>query len=192
MSNKSFSREQALDLVTARTDFSLRRHLAHVAAAMEAMAIKLGFESELDHWYIVGLLHDIDWNETINTPDQHCGPKTAEFLKNAGVPSEWIDDLRSHCDWQNIKRDSEVRKALVAIDEVSGFCVAAALMRPTKMQGMKADSVMKKFKDKNFAKNVKREDMLACEEYFGIKLPDLLNEVLLPAYSKISAQWELA
>ena len=185
-------RDQAWELVKSRCDFSLQRHLAHVAAAMEAMCQKFGSADEVDQWYITGLLHDIDWNETINHPEKHCGEETAAYLKQHKVPDELIVAIRSHCDWQNLPRDNNLKKSLAAIDELSGFAVAVALMRPTRMIGIKAKSITKKMKDKHFAKNVSRQDMLLAEEYFAIKLPELLDQILLPAFVKIADKWELS
>lgn len=186
------SRKKALTLIEERCDFALKRHLMHVAVAMEAMATKLGYAADIDKWFIIGLLHDIDWNDTANNPSLHCAQPTADYLLENGVPEDWVLSIRSHCDWQNIKRNTDDKKSLAAVDELSGFCVAVALMRPTKMLGIKANSILKKIKDKHFARNVDRESMYLCKEYFSIELSSLLDDVLLPRFIDISPNWQLA
>ncbi|MBL0691521.1 MAG: HAD family hydrolase [SAR324 cluster bacterium] len=185
------NRIKATALVKERCGFSLQRHMAHVAQAMEAMCLRIGGGKEMDKWYIIGMLHDIDWEDTISNPKEHCGEKTVKYLLQEDVPADWITVIQAHCGWHDVPLDSDIKKALVAIDELSGFCVAVALMRPTKMVGMKAKSVIKKIKDKHFARNVDRKDMLMVEEYFDIELADLLNQTLLPAFAKIADEWQL-
>ena len=86
--------------------------------------------------------------------------------------------------------DSPIKKALFACDELSGFTVAVAQMRPTKMMGISPKSVIKKMKDKRFAAAVSREDMKACEEFFGISVNEFL-QILIPGYEKIAGNWDL-
>jgi len=182
---------QAENLVLQKCDFSLQRHLVFVSKAMEAMHGHLNPPETKEEWAITGLLHDIDWNETISNPKEHCGEKTKNFLLSQGLPQDWFLNIQSHCDFHQVPRENLIRKALVSIDELSGFTVAVALMRPEKLNGMQADSVMKKMKDKAFAKAVSREDMRAAENYFQIPLAKLLDEVLLPAFRTIKPPWGL-
>lgn len=137
-----------------------------------------------------GLLHDIDWDETIAHPEKHCGPETMTFLKENGVADDICRAIRSHYDFLKVPRESDMEKALFAVDEISGFTVAVALMRPTKMIGITPKSVIKKMKDKSFATAVSRKDMSSCKEYFGMEVADLLN-VILPEFEKIARNWDL-
>ena len=158
---------------------------------METMAEVLGFGEEKEKWYITGLLHDIDWNETIHEPEKHCGEETMVFLKENGVDEDICLAIQSHYDFLKIPRDNEYRQALFAVDEISGFTVAVALLRPTKMIGIKPKSVIKKIKEKSFAAAVSREDMKICETYFNISQSELLTH-LIPAFEKIAPNWQLA
>ena len=183
------TRPQAFELIQQKCDFALQRHLVHVATAMEALHQHLQASEPKEAWFLVGLLHDIDWNETIQKPEEHCGEKTKQFLLEKGLPLDLVLAIQSHYDLLQIPRDNPIRQALFALDEISGFTVAAALVRPTKMQGMNAASVLKKMKDKAFAKAVNRDDMRACELYFKIPQATLLDSILLPAFLKIEQPW---
>ena len=185
------NREKAKQIITEKCDFALQRHLTYVAEAMQSLCVHLGKENELEFWYVAGLLHDIDWNETINNPQEHCGEKTINYLKSCGASDELCTTIQSHYTALNIPLDTDVRKALFACDELSGFIVAAALVRPTKMIGISAKSIQKKMKDKAFARQVDREDMKSCESFFNIPLSEFIN-ILLPGFEKIAPQWELA
>lgn len=184
------TKESAWQLVKQRCDFALQRHLAFVATAMEAMAKKLGHPEQAGLWYVCGLLHDIDWNDTINHPADHCGEETISFLHENGASEAVCRVIKSHCPWLNIPRDDDLKKTLFAVDELSGFIVAVALVRPTKMIGINANSVVKKMKSKSFAAQVNREDMKVCTEYFDIELKEFIN-ILLPEFEKLAADWQL-
>ena len=185
-------RRTGFELIATHCDFPLRRHLAHVAQAMEALAAHYRLEpEETETWYLTGLLHDVDWNRTIHDPEKHCGEETMAMLESRGVSGEIREAIRSHYDFLGVPRDTALKKAIFCCDEISGFCVAAALMRPTKMIGMQAKSVTKKMKDRRFAEAVSREDMKACESLLEIPLNDFLA-ILLPAFERIAPQWELA
>ncbi len=184
------TRNDAWDLVRDRCDWALQRHLAHVAASMEALAFHLGHEDQKDVWYITGLLHDIDWNETIENMELHCAEPTMQYLKDNGVSGEVCEAIQAHHPIFGIPVDSDLKKALLAVDEISGFAVAVSLMRPTKMMGISPKSITKKMKDKKFAEAVDREHMKFCESYFDISVSELLL-ILIPAWEKIAESWEL-
>ncbi len=185
------SRAAAWELVKEKCDWALQRHLVHVAASMEALAVHLGHEADKEAWYITGLLHDIDWNETINNPADHCGETTMKLLADHGVTEEVQLAIQAHCqDVHGVPANTDMRKALLAVDELSGFAVAVALLRPTKMEGMKAKSIVKKIKDKGFAAAVDRQHMKFCEDYFNTPVSEFLN-ILIPAWEVIAADWEL-
>ena len=183
--------EKAMELVKSRCDFALTRHVFFVATAMRRLAMHLNHEKDADFWFVCGLLHDIDWNDTIEAPEKHCGEETMEYLKQNGVSEEVRTTILSHYTIKGIPLDRDHRKALFACDELSGFIVAAALVRPTKLIGIKPESVMKKMKDKAFARQVNREDMKACEELFSIPLKEFIS-IIIPAFEEIASDWELS
>jgi lysyl-tRNA synthetase class 2 len=192
VSTGDMTRAKAWELVKDKCDWALQRHLAHVAASMEALAVHLGHEAEKDTWFITGMLHDIDWNETINNPSEHCGPATMDYLAANGVSEDIRLAIQAHCqDVHGVPADTDLRKALLAVDELSGFAVAVALLRPTKMEGMTPKSIVKKIKDKNFAAAVDRQHMKFCEDYFDIPVSEFLT-ILIPAWEAIATEWELS
>jgi predicted hydrolase (HD superfamily) len=158
---------------------------------MEVLANELGYEEQKDTWYITGLLHDIDWNDTINNPSEHCGEATMQMLAEQGVSAEIRTAIKTHHDIFELPVDTDLKKALLAADELSGFAVAVALLRPTKMEGMTPKSIVKKIKDKGFAAAVDRQHMKYCEAYFQKGVSEFL-QILIPAWEKIAADWELS
>ena len=188
--NPGITREKALELIDQKCDFALSRHLMFVAIAMETLAEHFGHGDHKDFWFVTGLLHDIDWNETISCPEKHCGAETMKFLKEQGCDDEVLETIRSHYIKLGVPHDSDHRKALFACDELCGFIVASALVRPTKIIGMDAKSVIKKMKTKSFAAQVSRDDMKICEEYFDIPLKDFIN-LLIPSFERVASEWEL-
>ena len=183
------TRDKAWKMVQSRCDFALQRHLAHVAASMEALANHFNADN-VDDWYIAGLLHDIDWNQTIEDPDQHCGPATMQYLSDNGASEEIISTIRAHYTETGEPMNTQMKQALFACDELSGFAVAVALMRPTKMMGISPKSITKKMKDKKFAEAVSRDDMKSCEEFFDMPVNEFL-QILIPAWEAIAGDWEL-
>ena len=150
----------------------LRNHCRAVAASMRHFARKYGEDEE--KWYSVGLIHDFDYEKY---PDNH--PEAGEpILKEKGVSDEIIRALQSHGDHTGVPRESLMEKVLFAVDELSGFVVAVALVRPEKMNGMKLKSVKKKLKDKAFAAAVNREDIRKGAEELGIELEELIQGVI--------------
>lgn len=189
--NSEMNRDKAWELVQSRCDWALQRHLAHVAASMEALAHHLGHGDKAGTWYLTGLLHDIDWNQTIDNPNEHCGEATMQYLADNGVSEEIRVAIQTHHQEAfGLPVDTELKKALLAVDELSGFAVAVALLRPTKMEGMKPKSIVKKIKDKGFAAAVDRQHMKYCEDYFNTPVAEFLM-ILIPAWEAIAGEWEL-
>lgn len=184
------SRATAQKILEKYADKALQRHCAYVANAMESLCHHFDEVDKADAWYIAGLLHDVDWNHTIDNPAEHCGEMLQQILADHGVNSALLDIIRSHYPLKEIPLDSKIKQALFACDELCGFTVAVALMRPTKMIGISPKSVTKKMKDKQFAAAVSREDMKACEEFFGIPVSEFLG-ILIPGFEKIASKWEL-
>lgn len=151
---------------------SLRKHCRAVAASMKAFAKKAG-EDE-DKWYITGLLHDFDYEKY---PEEH--PQKGEsILRERGVDEDIIRAIQSHANYTGVSRDSLMEKTLYAVDELSGFVVAVAYVRPDKMNGMSAKSVKKKLKDKGFAAAVNRDDISEGAEELGIEMDELISGVI--------------
>jgi putative nucleotidyltransferase with HDIG domain len=151
------NREQAWGILTDYVQSeSLRKHCLAVEAALRAYARKYG-EDE-DQWGLVGLLHDFDF-EIHPTADKHPAAG-APILRERGVSDDIIHDIQTHAEYLDLPRETKRQKALYAVDELSGFLVAVALVRPGRtLEGIEASSVKKKMKDKAFARAVNREDI---------------------------------
>ena len=160
-----------------RVNFSqpLRNHMLAVSRIMEALADKLAIpEEEKGKWALVGLLHDLDYEQTKDNFEEH-GLITAEMLKGE-LPEECLHAIRAHNARTGVAPDNVMAKALIAADAVSGLIV------PTrKLSEVKAKSLKKKFGDKSFARTVSRENIMVCEElglerkeFFTIALDALL------------------
>ncbi len=169
------TRDEALGILHEFTaNENLRKHAYAVEAAMRAYARKLGGDEE--HWGIVGLLHDFDW-EVHPTLEEHPA-KGAEILRERGVDEETIGDIAAHAPHTGAPRDTPVRKAIFAVDELTGLINAVGLVRPTGLDGMKPKSVRKKMKDKSFAATVNRDDITTGAEELGVELSEHIAFVI--------------
>jgi putative nucleotidyltransferase with HDIG domain len=169
------TRDQALEILHEfTTNENLRKHAYAVEAAMRAYARKFGEDEE--YWGNVGLLHDFDWEIHPDLPDHPM--KGAEILRERGAQEQMVQDILAHAPFTGVPRDSLVRKAIFAVDELTGFIVAVALVRPTGLEGMKAKSVRKKMKDKSFAAKVSREDITTGAEELGADLGEHIQFVI--------------
>jgi len=160
------NREEALAIVREHVkNEGLVRHMLSVEAAMRFYAEKYG--EDVERWGVIGLLHDFDW-EIHPTLEQH--PQDgAPMLRERGVPEDIIQDILSHADHLEMPRDTLVRKAICACDEVTGLITAVALVRPSKsLYDLEAKSVKKKWKDKAFAAVTNREEMEHATEQLGV------------------------
>jgi len=172
----ALSRDAAWQLLTEYTKSdSLRKHALAVEAAVRGYARKFG-EPEVE-WGIVALLHDFDyerWPTAADHPFRGC-----EILEAAGYP-EWVRRaILSHADYSGVARESLLEKTLFACDEMAGFVTAAALVRPSKsVLDLEASSVIKRMKDKAFARGVKREDLRAGAELLGLPLDEHISNVI--------------
>src|SRR5215207_7183883 len=162
------SRKEAWALVAEYTQSeSLRKHMLGVEAAVRGYARHFG-EDE-DDWGAVALLHDFDYERY---PDQENHPfRGVEILKAKGYP-EWVTRaILSHADYSGVTRESRLEKTLYACDEMSGFVTAAALVRPSRsVLDLEASSVLKRVKDKAFARAVSRDDLRRGAEELGLPL----------------------
>jgi predicted hydrolase (HD superfamily) len=171
------SREAAWRLLTEYTKSeSLLKHALAVEAAVRGYARKFG-EPE-DEWGIVALLHDFDY-ERWPTPDHHPF-RGSEILEAQGYP-EWLRRaILSHADYSGIPRESLLEKTLFACDELAGFVTAATLVRPSKsVLDLEASSVIKRMKDKAFARGVKRDDLRAGAALLGLPLEEHISNVIV-------------
>ena len=172
----TLSREAAWGLVTEYTQSeSLRKHMLGVEAALAGYARMWG-EVEED-WAVVALLHDFDYEKY---PDAAEHPfRGVEILKAQGYP-EWVTRaILSHADYSGVPRESRLEHALFACDEMSGFVTAAALIRPSKsIMDLEASSVIKRMKDKAFARAVSRDDLRKGAEEIGLPLEEHITNVI--------------
>jgi putative nucleotidyltransferase with HDIG domain len=154
------SRDDAWSLLTEWVQSqSLRRHCLAVEAAMIAYAERDGHDAEL--WGVTGLLHDADYERFPDIDDAECGhPRTimAE-LEARDAPPEMVRAIASHADFLDVPPESEMERTLVAVDELCGFLVACAYVRPEGIHGLTPKSVKKKLKQPSFAAAVSREDV---------------------------------
>lgn len=150
------NRADALNLLHEYTKSdSLRKHALAVEAAMRAYARKLNEDEE--KWGIVGLLHDFDYEMYPQVPDHPM--KGSEVLAQHGYSEDIRTAILGHVPQMNVPRETLMAKTLFACDELSGFIVACAMVRPNKLNDLQPSSVKKKLKDKAFARTVSREDI---------------------------------
>ncbi|HZF59801.1 MAG TPA: HD domain-containing protein [Rubrobacter sp.] len=168
------NREEAWNLMCEWTESdSLRKHMLAVEAAMRAYARRFGEDEE--KWGITGLLHDMDY-EKHPTPAEHPMVGVRE-LEKRGYPEDVLHAIKGHADYLDVPRDTLMSKTLYAVDELSGFIVAVALMRPEGLENMKAKSVRKKMKQNSFAAAVNREDIVRGAEELGVDLNEHIEFV---------------
>ena len=170
------SRDAAWSLLTEWTKSeSLRKHALAVEAAVRGYARKFGANE--DEWGIVGLLHDFDY-ERYPTLDNHPS-RGCEELQRRGYP-EWVTRaILSHAQYSGVPRESPLEKSLFACDEMAGFVTAASLVRPSKsVLDLEASSVIKRMKDKAFAKGVSRDDLRQGAEELGLPLDEHVTNVI--------------
>ena len=169
-------RDQTIDFLRrhVKTEM-LMKHLLTVEASMRGYARKYGGDEE--RWAIAGLLHDFDW-EICPTPEDHP-IYGSEILREHGYPEDIIRAVLTHGDHTGIPRESLMEHTLFAVDELSGFIRAVALVRPSKsLDDVTPRSVKRKLRDKNFAKDVNRDDILRGAEELGIDLDEHITFVV--------------
>ena len=169
------NRAEALALMHEHTRSpALRQHMLAVEAAMRAYALKQGEDPE--SWGIVGLLHDFDYEKF---PNQDHSPADGHpawgvrLLRERGLPEPLCRAILGHATYSGVPRDSGLAKALFAVDELCGFLVACALVRPSRsFRDLEVSSVKKKLKDKAFARGVNRDEVRQGAEELGVPLDD--------------------
>ena len=170
------TRENAWALLTEHTrSESLLKHALAVEAAVRGYA--RAFSEDEVGWGIVALLHDFDyerWPSLEDHPFRGC-----EILREKGYPEWVIRAILSHADYSGVARESRLEKTLFACDEMAGFLTAASLVRPSKsVLDLEPPSVMKRMKDKAFARGVKREDLRAGAELVGLPIEEHIGNVI--------------
>jgi len=190
------TRDEALALVREFVkNEGLVRHMLSVEAAMRFYAEKFAEDAgdlsaeDVERWGLIGLLHDFDW-EIHPTLEQH--PQDgAPILRERGVPEDIIQDILSHADHLQMPRDTMVRKAICACDEITGLITAVALVRPSRsLYDLEAKSVKKKWKDKAFAAGTSRPEMEHAAQEFGIELWEHVDNVI-QAMRRIAPELDL-
>ncbi len=179
------SRDAAWDLLCEyTTSDSLRKHALAVEAAVRAYARKFGEAEEA--WGAVALLHDFDYERF---PDAENHPyRGAEILRDKGYPEWFVRAVLSHADYTGVARETLLERVLFACDEMAGFVTAAALVRPSKsVLDLEASSVVKRMKDKAFARAVKREDLKAGAEALNLPLAEHIANVILAMRERAEA-----
>ena len=151
---------------------SLIRHMLAVEAGVRAYARKFGEDEE--KWGTAGLLHDFDYERWPDPPDHPL--KGSEILAERGYPEDVIYAIKSHADYlEDCPRVSRLDKTLYACDELCGFLTACALVRPTRLEGLKAKSVLKKMKQASFAAAINRDDIVRGAEDLGVDLNEHIS-----------------
>jgi putative nucleotidyltransferase with HDIG domain len=170
------SREEAWNLLCEWTQSeSLRRHAVAVETAMRAYAPRFGGDPEL--WGLTGLLHDLDYERYPSLEDGHPRYGIRE-LESRGYPPELVRAVASHADFMGVPRETPMEKALYAVDELSGFILACAYVRPDRLDGMTTKSVKKKLKQPSFAAAVNRDDLRHGASDLGVDFDEHLATVI--------------
>ncbi len=175
------TRADALELVHDYTaSEALRRHMYAVELAMRAMAGRAG--EDPDRWGLVGLLHDFDYERFPNpahSPTEEHPSEGVRILRERGLDEASCQAILGHAAYTGVSRTTPMAQALFAVDELAGFLVACALVRPSRsLADLEPRSVLKKLKDKAFARGVSREDVYLGAEELGMPLDELVAFLL--------------
>ncbi len=167
------SREEAIAMVEDNVkNKNLRKHMLAVAAILKRLAAELGEDEE--QWELLGIVHDIDYEETQDDPERHASV-SADMLEDK-VPEELVRGVKSHNhEHTGVEPNSLMEHALIAADAASGLVIATALVMPNrKLEEARPESVIKKFGDSSFAKNIDRDRILHCKE-LGLSKDEFLK-----------------
>lgn len=180
------NRERALNLLKENIkNQNLIKHSLAVEAAMRELAEY--FNQDIKKWALCGLLHDIDYEKTKENPNLHS-KIGAEMLKNLGFDEEICHAVLTHNEAHSLEPETKMAKALFCLDPLTGLIVAAALVLPSKkINDLKVENILNRFKEKSFARGVNREIIKKCQEYLNLSLKRFV-EICLSAMQKISEQ----
>lgn len=172
------SRDAAWDLLCEYTqNESLRKHALAVEACVRAYARKVGADEEL--WGTTALLHDFDyerWPNDAHRADAEHPFEGSKILRERGYPEEMVHAILAHADYTGVKRETPLDKTLFACDELAGFLTACSLVKPGKsIFEVETESVVRKMKDKAFARGVSRDDVRRGAEELGVPLPEHIS-----------------
>jgi putative nucleotidyltransferase with HDIG domain len=175
------SREDALALMHEFTPSeSLRKHMLSVEAAMRAYAAHFG--EEVERWGLAGLMHDFDyerWPNAAHAADAEHPAEGVRILRAKGYPEDVLQAILGHASYCGVARETRMAKALFAVDELTGLITATALVKPTRsVHDVDARSVLKKMKDKAFARGVNREDVVNGAADLGVELEGHIQFVI--------------
>ena len=175
------SREDALSLMREYTaSESLRAHMLSVEAAMRAYAVRFGEDPE--RWGLTGLLHDFDYERFPNdahSPSEEHPAEGVRILRERGYPEDMLQSILGHATYCGVARETQMAKALFAVDELTGLITASALVRPSRsVLDLDGRSVRKKMKDKGFARGVSREDVIQGASELGVDLDEHIQFVI--------------
>lgn len=178
-------RAEALSLVKKHVkNKNLIKHMIAAEAVMGALAKH--FNEDEETWRLAGLVHDLDYDETAEEPEQH-GLLTAQMLQELNFPEKIIQAVKAHNEVLGFPRHSVMDKALYAADPVTGLIVAAALIHPDKkLSAIDAQFVLNRFCEKHFARGANREQISACAQ-FGMSLEDFIS-LSVDAMQKAAAE----
>jgi hypothetical protein len=178
-------RDKAFKLLKEKIKNSnLIKHSLAVEACMKALANYFG--ENVEKWALAGLLHDIDYEETKKTPKKHS-IVGAEFLEKLGLDKEIVEAVKSHNEIHGILPQTKMAKSLFCLDPLTGLIVAATLVLPSKkINDLKVENVLNRFKEKSFARGAKREIISKCSE-IGLSLEKFV-EICLKAMQEINSQ----
>ncbi|MFH1312858.1 MAG: HDIG domain-containing metalloprotein [Candidatus Eisenbacteria bacterium] len=165
------NRQEAMEVVKSRvTNDRLIKHMIAVEAVMKALALRLGEDDS--KWALAGLVHDLDYDETVKDPERH-GKLGAAYLRDMGVEDDVTRAVESHAG--HVPRETMLDKALFAADPLTGLIVAAALMHPDKkLSGVTPEFVLNRFKEKRFAAGADRDQIRSCEG-LGLELDEFVT-----------------
>jgi putative nucleotidyltransferase with HDIG domain len=167
------TREEALKLVEGKvSNVNLRKHMWATEACLRALAPRFGGDAEV--WGMAGLLHDVSYEDAERSGgDLYLHAEMgAKVTEEQGLPAEGVQAIRAHAG--GITRETDLDKALYAVDPLTGLIVAAALMHPEKLAGLQTKSVLKRFKDKRFAAGADRDQIRLCSE-LGMELTEFVS-----------------
>ncbi len=178
------TREEAYQLAKSRfTNPNLFKHVLAVEAVMRGLAMHFGEDPE--RWGLAGLLHDLDYEETKETPERHTMVTEQILLERGFSDEEVLHAIKAHNN--RVPRQTRMDKAIYATDPVTGLIVAAALMHPSrKLEQIDVPFILRRFKEKRFAAGANREQIRSCEE-LGLSLEEFLG-IALKAMQGISAE----
>ncbi len=181
MTPTAWPRDRAWELMTRWTASpALRAHMHAVELAMRHFAVR--YSADPEWWGVVGLLHDFDYERFPNASraaDAEHPSEGVRYLRREGFGDDGCQAILGHAEFTGVPRTSDMARALFAVDELCGFVVACALVRPSRsLADLEVRSVLKKLKDKAFARGVSREDVRQGAEELGVPLDEMVSEVL--------------